>query len=52
MFLLLCLNKVCRSVGYCTARPLKVILRLIIIRESMGWVIQLNIAFVAKCQEY
>ena len=25
IFLLMCLDKVCRSVGYCTARPMKVI---------------------------
>ena len=37
--------------GYCTARPMKVILRLICIHESMGSIIQLNIAFVAKVQE-
>ena len=30
IFLLLCLDKVCRSVGYCTARPMKVILRVIL----------------------
>ena len=29
---------------------MKVILRLIFIPESMGWIIQLNIAFVAKAQ--
>ena len=29
IFLLLCLDKVCRIVGYCTARPMKVILRVI-----------------------
>ena len=52
IFLLMCLDKVCRSVGYCTARPMKVILRLIFIHESIGSIIQLNIAFVAKCQEY
>ena len=51
IFLLMCLDKVCRSVGYCTARPMKVILRLIFIHESIGSIIQLNIAFVAKCQE-
>ena len=34
--LLLCLDKVCRSVGYCTARPIKVILLLIFIHEFMG----------------
>ena len=33
---LLCLDKVCRSVGYCTARPMKVILRVIFIHEFMG----------------
>ena len=26
IFLLLCLDKICRCVGYCTARPMKVIL--------------------------
>ena len=36
IFLLLCLDKVCRSVGYCTARPMKVILRVIFIHEFMG----------------
>ena len=51
IFLLLCLDKVCRSVGYCTARPMKVILRVIFIHEFMGWIIQLNITFVANCQE-
>ena len=51
IFLLMCRDKVCRSVGYCTARPMKVILRLIFIHESIGSIIQLNIAFVAKCQE-
>ena len=51
IFLLMCLDKVFRSVGYCTARPMKVILRLIFIHESIGSIIQLNIAFVAKCQE-
>ena len=51
IFLLLCLDKVCRSVGYCTARPMKVILRLTFIHKCMRWIIQLNIAFVAKCQE-
>ena len=51
IFLFLCLDKVCRSVDYCAARLMKVILRLILIHESMGWIIQLNIAFVAKCQE-
>ena len=51
IFLLLCLDKVCHSVGYCSARPMKVILLLILIQESMGWIIQLNIAFVAKCQK-
>ena len=51
IFLLLCLDKVCRGVSYCTARPMKVILRLIFIHESMDWIIQLNIAFVGKCQE-
>ena len=30
---------------------MKVILRVIFIHESMGWIIQLNITFVAKCQE-
>ena len=30
IFLLLCLDKVCRSEGHCTARPMKVILRLIL----------------------
>ena len=51
IFLLLCLDKVCRSVGYCTARPMKVILRVMFIHEFMGWIIQLNITFVANCQE-
>ena len=51
ILLLMCLDKVCRSVGYCIARPIKVILRLIFIHESMGLIIHLNIAFVAKCQE-
>ena len=46
IFLLLCLDKVCRSVGYCTPRPMKVILWLIFIHESMGWIIQLNIALL------
>ena len=36
IFLLLCLDKVCRSVGYCTARPMKVILRVMFIHEFMG----------------
>ena len=27
IFLLLCRDKVCRSVGYCTVRPMKVILQ-------------------------
>ena len=36
IFLLLCLDKVCRSVGYFTARPMKVILRVIFIHEFMG----------------
>ena len=31
-----CLDKVCRSVGYCTSRPMKVILRVIFIHEFMG----------------
>ena len=51
IFLLLCLDKVCRCVGYCTARPMKVILQVIFIHEIMGWIIQLNITFVANCQE-
>ena len=36
IFLLLCLDKVCRGVGYCTARPMKAILRVIFIHEFMG----------------
>ena len=36
IFLLLCLDKVCRGVGYCTARPMKVILRLIFFHEFTG----------------
>ena len=36
IFLLLCLDKVCRSVGYCTARLMKVILRVIFFHEFMG----------------
>ena len=51
IFLLLGLDKVCRSVGYCTARLMKVILRVCFIHEFMGWIIQLNITFVAICQE-
>ena len=36
ILLLLCLDKVCRSVGYCTARPMKAILRVIFTHEFMG----------------
>ena len=36
IFLLLFLDNVCRGVGYCTARPMKVILRVIFIHEFMG----------------
>ena len=36
IFLLLFLDNVWRNVGYCTARPMKVILRVIFIHEFMG----------------
>ena len=39
IFLLLCIDRVCRSVGYCSAnsaRPMKVILRVTFIQEFMG----------------
>ena len=48
----MCLDKVCQSVIYCTAKPIKVILQLIFIREEfIDWIIQLNITFLAECQE-
>ena len=36
IFFLLCLDKVYRSVGYSTARPMKVALRVIFIHEFKG----------------
>ena len=36
IFLLLCLDNFCRGVGYCTARPMKVSLRVIFTHEFMG----------------
>ena len=36
ILLLFCLDKVCCSVGYCTARLIKVILQVIFIHEFMG----------------
>ena len=36
IFLLLCLDKVCCSVGYCTVRPMKIILCVIFFHKFMG----------------
>ena len=49
IFLLLCLDKVCCSVGYCTVRPMKVILSVIFFSQVYGWIIHLKITFLAKC---
>ena len=51
IILLMCLDMVCQSVIYCTAKPIEVILQLIFIHEFIGWIIQLNITFLAKCHE-
>ena len=36
IFLLMCLEKVCHSVIYCAARPIKVILQVLFIHEFTG----------------
>ena len=43
IFVLMWLEKVCHSVIYCAARPIKVILQVLFIHEFTGWIIQLNI---------